>query len=41
MNYNVPLMQNAFFDEKQTKRKLSKFILNKKRLSMDTYCTKI
>ena len=40
MNYNVPLMQNAFFDEKQTKRKLSKFILNKKRLSMDTYCTK-
>ena len=33
-------MQNAFFDEKQTKRKLSKFILNKKRLSMDTYCTK-
>ena len=33
-------MQNAFFDEKQTKIKLSKFILNKKRLSMDTYCTK-
>ena len=40
MNYNVPLMQNAFFDEMQTKRKLSKFILNKKRLSMDTYCRK-
>tara|TARA_B100000963_G_scaffold179953_1_gene156338 strand:- start:920 stop:2086 length:1167 start_codon:yes stop_codon:yes gene_type:complete len=40
MNYTVPLMQNAFFDEKQTKKKLSKFILNKKRLSMDTYCTK-
>ncbi len=40
MNYNVPLMQNAFFDEKQTKKRLSKFILNKKRLSMDTYCVK-
>ena len=33
-------MQNAFFDEKQTKMKLSRFILNKKRLSMDTYCVK-
>ena len=28
MKYSVPLMQNAFFDEKQTKIKLSKFILN-------------
>ena len=40
MNFTVPLMQNAFFDETQTKRKLSKFILNKRRLSMDTYCEK-
>jgi|TARA_B110000027_G_C16122421_1_gene304124 CDP-4-dehydro-6-deoxyglucose reductase, E1 len=40
MKYSVPLMQNAFFDEAETKKRLSKFILHKTRLSMDTYCQK-
>ena len=40
MKYKIPLMQHAFFDEIKTKKKLSKFLLNSKRLSMDKYCKK-
>ena len=40
MPYSVPLMQNAFFDEIKTKKKLSNYILKNKRLSMDKLCTK-
>ena len=40
MKYKVPLMQNAFFSEELTKKKLSKFIIKSKKLSMDKNCIK-
>lgn len=40
MKHKIPLMKNAFIDEKDAKRSLAKFILGAKKLSMDEQCFK-
>ncbi len=40
MNFKIPLMQSTFFDEISIKKKLSKFIISSKKLSMGNYCEK-
>jgi len=36
----IPLISQAFFNEQETKKKLANFILNAKKLSMDSECEK-